>query len=208
MGELWGPPSYEGCRNVGVTEAEMPQAPALQAGVPLITRPVSQEQSPARPSELLDLGPQPSHPLVTWTSPFIGWPAAGVGGHGRQVPSCRWPFAPGPALWEPGALWPVLGQNRHWEVLMCKGQSPSVYTVGLSGPDRRPPLRWVPGSWKLPALPCSPLRPPSRQPLPLSPHDCYSQFSYSLSKSLGKSQTPLLCKLLSTCPVSLQVYHK
>lgn len=72
----------------------MPQAPALQAGMPLITRPVSQEQSPARPSELLDLGPQPSHPLVTWTGPFIGWPVAGVGGHGWQVPSCRWPFAP------------------------------------------------------------------------------------------------------------------
>lgn len=95
-----GTPSYEGCWNMGVIEAEMPQTPALQAGVTLVTWPVAQEQSllppPARPSEVLDPGPQPSHPLLTWIGLFIGWPAPSVGGHEQQVQP------PSPALWEPG----------------------------------------------------------------------------------------------------------
>lgn len=171
IGELWGPPSYEGCRNTGVTEAETPQAPALQAGVTLITQPVAQEQSlllpPARPSELLGLGPQPSHPLVTWIGLFVGWATSSAGGHGRQVQP------PGPALWEPGALWPVLGQNRHWEELTCKGQSPSLQTVGLSGPDGGHVCCGFLAAgrfWTLPCLPpCLPPCSPSRRPLLLSP---------------------------------------
>lgn len=47
-----GTPSYEGCWNMGVIEVERPQAPALQTGVTLVTRPVAQEQSHPQPVPL------------------------------------------------------------------------------------------------------------------------------------------------------------